>query len=525
MGVKRLWVWLAAASLLSACVDGSIGDGPDGEPSDDGRPVAGTDGGEGDPPDDEPSNNGGGMDTPPPEPEQLTPCANGSCWDTEAYVPECGHIVVGEDFSSGNYNVHRYAGRVYEDALTTISLDSAVSGWQPAIIVARPDGQVLFDGTIGAITPSLTAQLIEADDASMVVTIDSDTTLDVDVFVTSVPVIESDFVAAISTEVTYELDIVSDCSTVPGDLIAPAGAVAGETLGNVGDNAISLGAGDWGPALRYDLSAGNHLAFELAFSPGSAAVDMQVLMWTGSQVEEMAVTNGGSGERVLSVLDADHNRTYWVRALGSVSSATLHAETTPFQEGPQCFGDCDRLLQLPLANDPAVEGYDSADYVVYRYQYGRRDVLMSLRHAGRTVVAAGVKPFTVQDLSKADGTQPPGHASHTYGKDVDLSVYDANGDPVWYPLCDEVANECIAGTDSGFNGEAMARKIAPMLESGRVTHIFLDAEFHATLFDAAETLVQNGQMAPGLLPTMQDVVQHWPNHNNHIHVRYETSAY
>jgi hypothetical protein len=24
---------------------------------------------------------------------------------------------------------------------------------------------------------------------------------------------------------------------------------------------------------------------------------------------------------------------------------------------------------------------------------------------------------------------------------------------------------------------------------------------------------------------MEDVVSHWPNHNNHIHVRFDTSAY
>ena len=84
---------------------------------------------------------------------------------------------------------------------------------------------------------------------------------------------------------------------------------------------------------------------------------------------------------------------------------------------------------------------------------------------------------------------PRRHASHTFGKDVDISVYDAQGHPVWYPLCDEINDECIPGTDKGFHGEAMARKIAPMLESSRVTHIFLDAEFHMTLFAAAEGLV------------------------------------
>jgi hypothetical protein len=513
---------VALTTLLVGCIDGSLG-GSDDDGSEPGFGMGG--GGSGGSGGDAGPGPGAGGGEPAPQPEQVTPCENGACWDTSAYVAECSSASIDEDFSSGNYNVHRYASQLWVDTTTTITVDGLSGAWEPAIIVALADGEVVFDGVIGATTETMTVEWIDTGSSSAEIEITSADTLEVDVFVTSHQVIDSDFVDAIPQDASYRLDIESDCSMRPTDVLAPAGAIAGEIAGAQGDNAITLGGGSWGPALRFDVPAHTHVGFELGFTPGSADVDMQVLMWTGSEVQEMAVTNGGNGERVLAVLDASANRTYWVRAQGSVSNATLYAGYTAFEEGAQCYSDCDRLLQLPLANDPAVDGYDSADYVVYRYQYGRRDALMSLRHSGRVVANAGVQPFTVQDLSKGDGSQPPGHASHTDGKDVDLSVYDAQGNAVWYPLCDEVANECIPGTDAGFHGEAMARQIAPMLESGRVTHIFLDAEFHASLFGAAQSLVDDGRMAAAMLPTMQDVVQHWPNHNNHIHVRYDTAAY
>ena len=517
---QRVPMLLLAAVVVAGCIDGSIGDavqlGDGGTMGVGGDAAAG--GGDG----------GAGGSAMAPQPEQIAPCEEGVCWDADAYVAECGYAAIDENFQTGNYNVHRYATKLWASTKTTITLSRFSGDWQPALIVADADGVVLFDGQVGATSATLTATPIETglDGDEAEVLIESNQTLDIDIYVTGWQVVGSDFVDFLPMDASYGLDVDSDCSSDdPVDIIAPPGALAGEQPGYDGDNAIGLGDTAWGPALRFDVPAQTHVGFKLTFAPSSADVDMQVLQWTGNSAQQMATTNGGSGERVLAVLDPGANRTYWVRARGAVTSASLHAEVTPFQEGAQCQSDCDRMLQLPLANDPLIDGYDSADYVVYRYQFGRRDVLMSLRHAGRVVAASGVQAFTVQDLSKEDGSKPPGHASHTFGKDVDISVYDAQGHPVWYPLCDEINDECIPGTDKGFHGEAMARKIAPMLESSRVTHIFLDAEFHMTLFAAAEGLVDNGEMAPALLPYMEDVVQHWPNHNNHIHVRYESDPY
>lgn len=499
---------------------GGLGDAP----IDDGPEAPSGTGGSADDEDDVETggSGGGGGGMPVPQPEQLAPCENGSCWETDAYIGECGFATVDENFSSGNYNVHRYASRLWAGAETTITVAAGEAGWDPAIIVATLDGATVFDGSIGATTDTLTAVVVDDghDGGLAQVRIAASVSADVAIYVTSWATIESDFIDFIPESATYTLDVDSDCTPgAPVDVIAPDGAMAGEVDGFVGDNAIGLGT-SWGPPVRFDVPAETHVGFRLTFAPSSASVDMQVLRWDGVAVQEMALTNGGSGERVLAVLDARANRTFWVRARGSVSSASLAAVFTPFTEGPQCQSDCDRLLQLPLPIDPAIDGYDMAGFVVYRYQFGRRDLLMSLRHAGRVVAAQDLAPFTVQDISKGDGSQPPGHASHDLGKDVDISVYDESGTPVWYPLCDEVANECIPGTDYGMNMEAMARKIAPMLESGRVTYVFLDAEFHDGLFAAAADLVSAGEISSWLLPYMEDVVTHWPNHNNHIHVRY-----
>jgi hypothetical protein len=197
------------------------------------------------------------------------------------------------------------------------------------------------------------------------------------------------------------------------------------------------------------------------------------------------------------------------------------AAYTPFRATIDCEDDCDRLLQLPLPNAAEQDGYAMVESAVYRRQYGRRDALMAVRRAGRAVASHGIQPFTIEDLSNADGSKPPGHASHTDGKDVDLSVYDASGAAVWHPLCNEVGNECIPGTSYGMDVEAMAVKIGGMLDSGRVTHVFLDHEFHANLFAATDALVDTGILPSWHSNAMRAVVQHWPNHNNHIHVRFQ----
>lgn len=136
-----------------------------------------------------------------------------------------------------------------------------------------------------------------------------------------------------------------------------------------------------------------------------------------------------------------------------------------------------------------------------------------------------------EDLSQWDGQTPgtdvgaPRHASHQRGKDVDLSLYGLDGQSVWRSYCttEQTADgrECVAGTESGLDGVANARFFADFFATGRVTMCFLDRELHPTVFAGLDTAVSAGQIEVSLSGLFTDGVhiQHWPNHDNHIHVR------
>ena len=78
---------------------------------------------------------------------------------------------------------------------------------------------------------------------------------------------------------------------------------------------------------------------------------------------------------------------------------------------------------------------------------------------------------------------------------MDTSLYNTSGEAGWAHLCTETASsECVPGTDSGFNGPAMARMLGALLESDRAVYMFLDEEFHPKLFAAAAQLADDGEL-------------------------------
>lgn len=293
---------------------------------------------------------------------------------------------------------------------------------------------------------------------------------------------------------------------------APPGAVPGEVTG-VDQNEVDVTAG--GTAVfRFETVPGEHVGFRLDFDAAQEDVVLAVDRWDGSEPVFLGETDAGAGLRVLAVVDQDGPRTFWVRieARGaSPVTGTLTATRTPFAEGIQCAADCAHLLQLPLPNDVARDGYDIG-HAVYRYQFGRRDLLMFVREAGRRMAAAGDAPFQPEDLSQWDGQTPgvdvgaPRHSSHERGKDVDLSLYGTDNDASWRSFCTVEytadGRECLAGTRSDlFDGERNGRMIDVFAGSGRMTIGFLDQE-----------------LLPALDPA-QPLLQHWPNHDNHVHIR------
>jgi hypothetical protein len=313
--------------------------------------------------------------------------------------------------------------------------------------------------------------------------------------------------------------------------IAPDGANSGEQVAADGDNAVVASAGD-DAVFRVESSPGEHLHFWLAFEGSPSGVELSVERWTGDSIEELGVTDAGKGLRTLAIFDAGEPRTYWARVRSSAPSfdATLTVTRTPFQDGATCSADCDKLLQLPLPIDSAIDGYANAATTVFRYQFGRRDLVMLLRYAGQRMAKKGYAPFVPEDLSQWDGQTPgtdvgaPRHASHKNGKDVDVSLYGTDGLAPWRSYCDTVndgsGRECVPGTVEGFDGEANAIMYAGFLQSGRVTMSFLDQELIGPVVSGAESAAPS-DVPSELVPLYGDGVHlmHWPNHDNHIHVR------
>lgn len=298
-----------------------------------------------------------------------------------------------------------------------------------------------------------------------------------------------------------------------------------------GDTAVDVDPGSEA-AFRIDTVPDEHVGFDLRFPSGIAGVLLTVDRWDGNAPVELQTTDGGAGIRVLAVLDQQSPRTFWVRISADepLTGATLTVTRTPFSDGATCAADCARLLQLPIPNDPARDGYSIAGST-YRYQFGRRDLVMFIRHAGAKVVAEQMGPFVVGDLSQWDGEIPgtdrgaPRHASHNRGKDVDITLYGDDGQSYWRSYCNAVNNgdgrECTAGSVSGYDAYANALMFSAFYESGRVTRCFLDAELIGPTIDGADAAAADGKIDSALLPLYADGVhlQHWPNHDNHIHVR------
>ena len=326
-----------------------------------------------------------------------------------------------------------------------------------------------------------------------------------------------------------EIDAGAD-GAPPATGIAPAGTVIDELPGGP-TNAVSVPMG--GAAVyRVETVPGEHVAFRLDFPSATSGVVLAVARWDGSRPVDIGKTDAGAGLRVLAVLDQGGPRTFWVRveARSAALTGMLSVTRTPFTEGVRCTADCERLLQLPLPNDPKLDGYDISG-AIYRYQFGRRDLVMFLREAGRRMIAAGRVPFLPEDLSQWDGKTPGTdtgslrHASHQRGKDVDISLYGSDGLAPWRSYCTtrttSEGRECVPGTRKLFDGEANAHMIGSFFASQRVTMCFLDRELIAALIPGAQQAVQDGLVAMMYLPLYSDGshVQHWPNHDNHVHIR------
>ena len=456
---------------------------------------------------------------PPPPPQDVSPCDNGACWDTGLLAAPCSYGVVNENFGTMLYNVHAYAIDAHAGVPTELTLTRTGGTWQPALLIT--DGvRTLSDGITGLVDADVDVAIdltgADGEEARVVVTSTVDAGLTV--FVTSWDVVASDFLAPMPGDATYTLRLDRLCPAPPG-LIAPPDAIPGEILVDAGAHTVDIGDGTWGPALRVDAAATEHIGFRLDFSPSGAAVDMEVLAWDGTAPVSLAVTNAGPGLRVLAARDPDGARTFWVRAEGTPATGTMTITRTPLSDAPPCTADCSDLLQLPLPVDPMAQGYDMPSGVVFREQFGRRDLLTAIFHGGRVMSAAGWGPFTLKDLSNWDGSQPPGHATHNDGYHADISLYDTAGNPIWGALCVNNGLHCT-GADTGFGAEPMALLIAAFFETGIVSTIYLDDFFIPMVRTEADVLLANGTIDANTHAIIHsNALRHVDHHFHHIHLR------
>lgn len=318
--------------------------------------------------------------------------------------------------------------------------------------------------------------------------------------------------------------------------IAPAGAVPGERDAVDGENAVEASPGS-DDILRVDLQPSEHAGFFLTFDAGSAVLELS--RWDGAVPVVLGFTDGGAGLRTLAAFDGSEPRTFWLRVTSAEPDfqGVLKVTRTPFADGSKCTDDCDRLLQLPMRNDPAFDGYDWTPSTIFRYQFGRRDLVMSTRHAARRMVIAGRSPIFPEDFSQWDGETPgddvgaPRHVSHQRGKDVDISLYGTDGLAVWRSFCDTIDTNdgtvCADGSVHDFDGRANAELFGAFLASGRVTMSFLDRELIPFVQQGADQASADDALDPSLVPLYSDGthLQHWPFHDNHIHVRVSEDPY
>ena len=198
---------VATNQLEDAGPGGQGGSGGSGGPLPDGSAGGGGASGSG-------GSDAGADAGPPPAPGSFEPCGPGQCWDTSAGLSRCGDATVDEDYSTGNFNVHRFATTLYADSVTTVTLTRTGGSWQPAIGVVQSDGTVLYDGTVGLQQGGLTTTSVENGKTGAVarVAFDAQASRSVDVFVTGWSVIDSGFVDFLPMDATYELVIDSECT-------------------------------------------------------------------------------------------------------------------------------------------------------------------------------------------------------------------------------------------------------------------------------------------------------------------------
>lgn len=224
--------------------------------------------------------------------------------------------------------------------------------------------------------------------------------------------------------------------------------------------------------------------------------------------------------RAASLTDDDRAR----RALAAIDGATpIAAPAAATPTGPS------RSVGAPWAGAlhggarlPAGEGYQIRRP---NAAYGAQHVVAHVRGAIAAVRALypGVHTLAIGDLSAASGGPLGGHRSHQSGLDVDLGFYFARM-PAGYPARFAAADAHLDLAATWALVTAFAR--TSHLPTG-VQLMFLDRAVQERLYRWARARGTPDRQLAELLqyPRGTDVqtglVRHWPNHADHLHVRFK----
>ncbi|MBI5598025.1 MAG: penicillin-insensitive murein endopeptidase [Elusimicrobia bacterium] len=172
---------------------------------------------------------------------------------------------------------------------------------------------------------------------------------------------------------------------------------------------------------------------------------------------------------------------------------------------------------------PEGEGYRSIRQSRGRF-YGTGRLVAAVEYMAASVKAASpsAPPIALGDLSAKNGGDVSSHASHENGRDVDilLAWKDAQGAPVFsdefvsLPAKGSVAH---GGRRISFD-PARTWLIVKGLATNPytpVTNAFLDQ----SLINAVLRYAESAGESKALVSKASRMLQHWPNHKNHIHVR------
>lgn len=148
--------------------------------------------------------------------------------------------------------------------------------------------------------------------------------------------------------------------------------------------------------------------------------------------------------------------------------------------------------------------------------YGTRTTVQLVRQAIADTRRAYPKihVLAIGDLSQEHGGSISQHASHQSGRDVDVGLFYRKR-PAGYP--DNFVRATKTNLDAAATWKLVYNFAHTQDEDGGAQYIFLDHELQQVLYTWAEA----HRVSAKRIHEVQRVLRHWPNHHDHIHVRFK----